>query len=118
MNGKRLYKSRDKKVCGVCGGIAEYFDIDPTIVRIIYVVLIMFAGVGILPYIIAAIIMDDAPSDYADRISSEKSSSQDTSYSDSENTQNSYSAQNEYESDEPVGFNPIPDDDEIKGFNP
>ena len=28
--GKKLYKSRDKKVCGVCGGIAEYFDIDPT----------------------------------------------------------------------------------------
>ena len=61
MNGKKLYKSADKKVCGVCGGIAEYFGIDPTIIRLVYVILVMFTGVGILPYIIAAIVMDDSP---------------------------------------------------------
>ena len=110
MKEKRLYKSRDKKVCGVCGGIAEYFGVDPTIIRLVYVLLVLFTGVGIVPYIVGAIIMDDAPSGYSD------TESDTNSYS--ANTQDSYSANTEYESDEPVGFNPIPNDDEIKGFNP
>lgn len=55
---KRLYKSgTDKKLCGVCSGIAEYFDIDPTIVRLAWVVFTFFGGSGILAYIIAAIVM-------------------------------------------------------------
>ena len=55
---KRLYKIEEgKKLCGVCGGIAEYFDIDPTIVRLLWVILIFCAGTGILAYFIAAIIM-------------------------------------------------------------
>ncbi len=58
---KRLYKSSDRKVCGVCGGIADYFDIDPTIVRLIWVVFTLAGGSGILAYIIAAIVMDDEP---------------------------------------------------------
>ncbi|CBK74894.1 Putative stress-responsive transcriptional regulator [Butyrivibrio fibrisolvens 16/4] len=62
---KKLYKSRDKKICGVCGGVADYFDIDPTIVRLIWVAFVLGAGSGILAYIIAAIIMDDEP-DYID----------------------------------------------------
>ena len=58
---KRLYKSSDRKVCGVCGGIADYFDIDPTIVRLIWAVFTLAGGSGILAYIIAAIVMDDEP---------------------------------------------------------
>ena len=55
---KRLYNIEEgKKLCGVCGGIAEYFDIDPTIVRLLWVILIFCAGTGILAYFIAAIIM-------------------------------------------------------------
>ena len=55
---KRLYKIEDgKKLCGVCGGIAEYFDIDPTLVRLLWVFLILCAGTGILAYFVAAIIM-------------------------------------------------------------
>lgn len=55
---KRLYKSAtDKKLCGVCGGIAEYFEIDPTLVRLAWVVFTLLGGSGILAYIIAAIIM-------------------------------------------------------------
>ena len=55
---KILYKIEEgKKICGVCGGIAEYFDIDPTIVRLLWVILIFCAGTGILAYFIAAIIM-------------------------------------------------------------
>ncbi len=59
---KKLYKSRtDKKVCGVCGGIAEYFDIDSTIVRLICVLAVLFAACGLLAYIVAALVMPDQP---------------------------------------------------------
>lgn len=59
---KRLYKSTsDRKVFGVCGGIAEYFNIDATIVRLILVILVLAYGSGILAYIIAAVIMNDEP---------------------------------------------------------
>lgn len=58
---KKLRKSNhEKKLCGVCGGIAEYFKIDPTIVRLIWVILFFAYGVGIIAYIIAAIIMPEA----------------------------------------------------------
>ena len=60
MSDKRLRKSRDKKLCGVCGGIAEYLDMDPTIVRIIWLVLVLCAGTGVLAYIIAAILMPNS----------------------------------------------------------
>ena len=59
---KKLYKSStDKKLCGVCGGIAEYFNIDSTWVRLAWAVLIFFFGTGILAYIIAALIMPKYP---------------------------------------------------------
>lgn len=55
---KRLYKiEQGKKLCGVCGGIAEYFNIDPTIVRLAFVVFCCFAFSGVIAYIIAAIVM-------------------------------------------------------------
>lgn len=55
---KRLYKIQNgKMLCGVCGGIAEYLNIDPTIVRLLWVFLIFCVGTGILAYIVAAIIM-------------------------------------------------------------
>lgn len=55
---KRLYKIENgKKLFGVCGGIAEYFDVDPTLIRLIWVILVFCAGTGVLAYIIAAIIM-------------------------------------------------------------
>ena len=60
MQNKRLYKSDNKMICGVCSGVAEYFDIDPTLVRLI-VVFLIFAGVGsgLIAYIIAAVIMPE-----------------------------------------------------------
>ncbi|MBQ9758082.1 MAG: PspC domain-containing protein [Clostridia bacterium] len=55
---KRLYKSAvNKKLCGVCGGIAEYFDLDPTIIRLAWVVFTLLGGSGIIAYIIAALVM-------------------------------------------------------------
>ena len=59
---KKLYKSNtDKKLCGVCGGIAAYFNIDSTIVRLIFVVLTIGAFSGVLLYILFALIMPDEP---------------------------------------------------------
>lgn len=55
---RRLTKSRKNKILeGVCGGIGEYFDIDPTIVRLAFVVLTFFSGIGIVIYIVLAVIM-------------------------------------------------------------
>ena len=60
---KRLYKSnKDKMIDGVCAGIAEYFHIDPTLVRLGAVVLTCAGGCGILVYIIGAIIIPRDPS--------------------------------------------------------
>ena len=57
---KRLYKSStDKKVCGVCGGIANYFDVDPTVIRLIWVIFTLVGGSGLIAYIIAANIKPD-----------------------------------------------------------
>jgi phage shock protein C len=58
---KRLYKSRKERMLfGVCGGIAEYFDVDPTLIRLV-TVLAWCSGFGFLAYIIAAIVIPEAP---------------------------------------------------------
>ena len=59
---KKLYKSEtNKMLAGVCGGIAEYFNIDATLVRLGWVVFSLLGGSGLLAYIIAAIIMPERP---------------------------------------------------------
>ena len=59
-NYNRLRKSRTNKfLCGVCGGIGEYLNIDPTLVRLAWVVFSMCGGSGVLAYIIAAIIIPE-----------------------------------------------------------
>ncbi|MBU5670177.1 PspC domain-containing protein [Peptoniphilus sp. MSJ-1] len=59
---KKLYRSReDKMLAGVCGGIAEYFNIDSTIVRILFVLISIGGGFGILAYVALAIIMPERP---------------------------------------------------------
>ena len=59
---KRLYKSNQEKMLdGVCGGIAEYFDLDPTVIRLAWVVFCAMGGSGILAYIIAAIVIPRNP---------------------------------------------------------
>ena len=56
----RLYKSRNNKmICGVCAGIADYFNIDPSIVRVLWAVLALAAGTGVLAYIACAIILPE-----------------------------------------------------------
>lgn len=58
---KRLYKGNDKMLCGVCSGIAEYFKLDPTLVRLGWVIFSLAGGSGVLAYIIAAVIIPDGP---------------------------------------------------------
>ena len=58
MNKKRLYKSsRNKKICGVCGGIAEYLNMDPTVIKLITAIIALSWGSGIILYIIMAFVM-------------------------------------------------------------
>ena len=55
---KKLYLSNtDKKICGVCGGIAEYFDIDSTLIRLAFVFCVLAWGTGLFVYIIAALVI-------------------------------------------------------------
>ena len=58
MNGKKLYRNTENKMlAGVCSGIADYFDIDPTLVRLGWVLFSLLGGSGLLAYIIAALII-------------------------------------------------------------
>ncbi len=69
---KKLYKStKDKKLCGVCGGIAEYINLDPTVVRLLWV-LFCFVGAGILAYIVVAIVMPEQPAEGTEAPAAEK----------------------------------------------
>ena len=62
---KRLYKSStDKMLAGVCAGVAEYFGLDPTWVRLGYAALVLLGGTGILLYIVCAIVMPNKPMEY------------------------------------------------------
>lgn len=62
MNGKTLYKSKDNRIItGVCGGIAEYFGWDASIVRIATAVLCAVSGIGIVAYIVGCVVMPEMP---------------------------------------------------------
>ncbi len=64
---KKLYRSsHNKKIAGVCGGLGEYLNIDPTVIRLIWVLLSCCGGAGLLAYIICALIMPEKPTGYID----------------------------------------------------
>lgn len=62
-NPKRLYRSAsDRKICGVCGGLADYFGLDSTLIRLAFVALAVLGfSTGIILYILAAVVMPDEP---------------------------------------------------------
>ena len=67
MNGKKLYRIRTgRKILGVCGGLANYFDIDPTIVRVMFALIGLFWGAGILAYFIMALVIPENPYEIVD----------------------------------------------------
>ena len=58
---KKLYKSNtNKMICGVCGGLGEFFVIDPTIIRLIWAILGLMGGSGIVAYLLAAVIIPNS----------------------------------------------------------
>ena len=59
---KKLYRSNtDRRLCGVCGGLAEHLDIDPVIIRLIFIFLTLFGGGGLLIYLICAVVIPKSP---------------------------------------------------------
>lgn len=59
---KKLYRSKENKwLAGVCAGLAQYLNIDETIVRLVWVLVVFFGGTGILAYIICAIVIPEEP---------------------------------------------------------
>jgi phage shock protein PspC (stress-responsive transcriptional regulator) len=59
---KKLYRSRsDRRIAGVCGGLAAYFNIDPTLIRLLFVLGLLFVGGTLLAYIILMIIIPEEP---------------------------------------------------------
>lgn len=59
---KRLYRAKtERRICGVCGGIAEYFDVDPTLIRLLVAAFCILTGAGVFGYFIAALIIPEAP---------------------------------------------------------
>ncbi|MFV2016490.1 MAG: PspC domain-containing protein, partial [Candidatus Heimdallarchaeota archaeon] len=60
----KLYRSRrNRTIAGVCGGIGEYFDIDPTLIRLLWILFILAGGSGILAYLIAIVLIPESPLD-------------------------------------------------------
>lgn len=66
---KKLFRSRtNRQVAGVCGGLGEYFGVDPVLVRVAFVLATLAGGPGLIAYIVLALVMPEAPSDKAKRI--------------------------------------------------
>lgn len=83
---KKLYRSRkDTKIAGICGGIAEYFNVDSTIIRLLAVLTIFFGGGGIIAYVIGWIIIPLEPA-VEDQNSSDKKTKDDISRNQEETT--------------------------------
>ena len=57
---KKLKLSSDKKIAGVCGGVAEYFNVDPTVVRIVWLLLVLCCGIGAIAYLVCWLLMPNA----------------------------------------------------------
>ncbi len=65
---KRLYRSDDRMIAGVCAGIAEYFNVDPTLIRIIFVLLLLPGGLpGFIPYVVLWVIVPTKPHNTIDK---------------------------------------------------
>ena len=66
---KKLYRSvSDKKIAGVCAGVAKYFNVDPTVVRVAWAIVSLFAFIGVVAYAICALIIPEEPSNIIDAL--------------------------------------------------
>ena len=60
---KRLVKGTDKKLFGVCSGLADYLDMDPTLIRALFLIAFVVFGSGLLVYLVLAIVMPNPPAE-------------------------------------------------------
>ena len=82
----RLHKStRDKKICGVCGGIAEYLKVDPTIIRFVFAMMVLGWGTGIMAYFLCALILPNGDAE-EDEEEEETQEQEEEYYSGNQNT--------------------------------
>ena len=64
---KKLYRSAtDKKLAGVCGGVAKYLNMDPTVIRVLWALISLFAFVGVVAYVVCAFIIPEEPTNIID----------------------------------------------------
>ena len=64
---KKLYRSAtDKKLAGVCGGVAKYLNMDPTVIRVLWAIMSLFAFIGVVAYIVCAFIIPEEPTNIID----------------------------------------------------
>ena len=64
---KKLYRSAtDRKLAGVCGGVANYLNMDPTVIRVLWAIISLFAFVGVIAYIVCAFIIPEEPTNIID----------------------------------------------------
>ena len=64
---KKLYRSAtDKKLAGVCGGVAKYLNMDPTVIRVLWAIISLFAFGGVVAYILCAFIIPEEPTNIID----------------------------------------------------
>lgn len=66
---KKLYRSStDKKLAGVCGGIAKYLNMDPTVIRVLWAIISLFAFIGVAAYIVCAFLIPEEPGNIIDAV--------------------------------------------------
>ncbi|RPI75908.1 MAG: PspC domain-containing protein [Ignavibacteriales bacterium] len=94
---KKLYRSlKDRMLGGVAAGLAEYFDIDPTIVRVLFVITLFLGGTGILAYIILWIIVPEAPVQFPNNAQT-GDPTESKAESEPANKENNFNAKNYYD---------------------
>ena len=103
MNNKRLYRSNNRKLFGICGGIAEYLGVDPFWVRLIWAITALAWGTSILVYFILVFVMDNRPDYLGRNISDYSYQNQNYQNYQASQTQNSVEKR-DYIDAEPVGF--------------
>lgn len=105
---KKLYKDRNhKSICGVCSGIARYLNVDTTVIRLLWVLAVVFCGFGILAYFICALVIPDEPVGYNEQYWQEQQNQQYYQNNQSnQNNQQTYYNPNQPNNDSGTYYNP------------
>ncbi|MDY0015786.1 MAG: PspC domain-containing protein [Bacteroidales bacterium] len=85
---KKFTRSKDRKIAGVCGGIAEYLNIDPVIVRAVFLCLLFFGGSGFIVYLILVVVMPEQDPNYTGYVEVNEDEEKKTENTETENIMN------------------------------